>query len=400
MRPQLLRLLQRVPAGFASQEGLQAVRAGFSTSETSALFSSLQGRKEDGQVFKSFAFAKPNPAGLSFAAHLSSLSSSNDEKQEAGPAAAIREVPKMNASLMALPARTGPNAPPPGMRLAQAYATAAAHGHDDHHDHMTAKEVYMEHTAKRHPFHVMPPSPWPLLAAWGAGTGCLGMSSWFHAVPGGAELMFFSIANIVWSATSWWRDIIIEGDMGMHTEIVKKNLISGMWLFIVSEAMLFFGLLWSCIHLGLSPSVAVQMQWPPVGVIPVGWDKRALVMSVVLAASYYSANVAMVAKDPKMTMAALATTIGLGAMFLYDQYIEYNELPFTITDSGYGTTFFITTGFHGMHVLLGAIYLAAVLGMYARTHKAGVALKLSVLYWHFVDIVWIAVYGIIYVGQY
>ncbi len=89
----------------------------------------------------------------------------------------------------------------------------------------------------------------------------------------------------------------------------------------------------------------------------------------------------MVAKDPKVVMGALATTIGLGAMFLFDQYIEYNETPFTITDSPYGTTFFVTTGFHGMHVLLGSIYLACAMGMYARTHKAGVALKSSILYW-------------------
>lgn len=126
------------------------------------------------------------------------------------------------------------------------------------------------------------------------------MTAWFHQIPTGTELMFFGLANTAWTATTWWRDCIIEGDMGMHTEIVRKNMVSGMWLFIVSEAMLFFGLLWACLHLGMSPSVHVQMQWPPVGIEPIGWDKRALVMSAVLAASYYSANVAMVAKDPKV----------------------------------------------------------------------------------------------------
>lgn len=73
-----------------------------------------------------------------------------------------------------------------------------------------------------------------------------------------------------------------------------------MWIFIVSEAVLFFGLLWSCVHLGMSPNVWVQMQWPPVGVEAIGWEGRAVVMSMVLAASYYSANVALVAKDPKV----------------------------------------------------------------------------------------------------
>jgi len=78
------------------------------------------------------------------------------------------------------------------------------------------------------------------------------------------------------------------------------------WLFIVSEAALFFGLLWSCVHLGMSPNVWVQMQWPPVGIEAIGWEGRAVVMSAVLAASYYSANVALVAKDPKVSCVCAA----------------------------------------------------------------------------------------------
>jgi cytochrome c oxidase subunit 3 len=170
----------------------------------------------------------------------------------------------------------------------------------------------------------------------------------------------------------------------MHTEVAKNNMIMGMWVFIASEATLFVGLLWSCINAGIAPSVQVQMQWPPVGVHAIGWDGRALVMSAVLAASYYSANVAMVSKEPKTVLTALATTCGLGFMFLYDQYLEYNETPFTLTDSAYGSTFFITTGFHGMHVLLGAIFLACAATTYSRTKVSGVMLKSSVLYWHFV----------------
>ncbi len=83
-------------------------------------------------------------------------------------------------------------------------------------------------------------------------------------------------------------------------QLQKNNLIRGIWIFIVSEAALFFGLLWSCVHLGMSPNVWVQMQWPPVGIEAIGWQGRAMVMSAVLAASYYSANVAVVAKDPKV----------------------------------------------------------------------------------------------------
>lgn len=82
----------------------------------------------------------------------------------------------------------------------------------------------------------------------------------------------------------------------------RQNLINGVWLFIASEAALFFGLLWSCVHLGMSPSVWLQMQWPPVGIDAIGWEGRAMVMSAVLAASYYSANVAMVSNNPTVSL--------------------------------------------------------------------------------------------------
>lgn len=101
-----------------------------------------------------------------------------------------------------------------------------------------------------HPFHVLPPSPWPLLGGWGAGVACLGMSAFFHSMPGGTALMLTGIGSVAMTAMAWWRDCIIESDQGMHTEVVKRNLMSGIWIFIVSEAALFFGLLWSCVHLG------------------------------------------------------------------------------------------------------------------------------------------------------
>jgi cytochrome c oxidase subunit 3 len=95
----------------------------------------------------------------------------------------------------------------------------------------------------------------------------------------------------------------------------------------------------------------------------------------------------------------LAVTLALGVLFLGDQYLEYSTAPFTITDGPYGTTFFTTTGFHGMHVFLGAIWLATSMAMYPRYKNPGVGMRGAILYWHFVDIVWIAVYGIIYVAQ-
>lgn len=319
-----------------------------------------------------------------------SLSSATPQEEDANNKLTSTPLPQVPSALVALP-------PTRSLAVTHRSMATAAHAHDDAHGHDDAHAHGPYWMA--HPFHVLPPSPWPILGGFGAGVSCLGMAGFFHAIPGGLPLMLTGMASTAVTATAWWRDCIIESDMGMHTEVVKKNLISGIWLFIISEAALFFGLLWSCVHLGMAPNVHVQMQWPPVGIEAVGWDKRALVMSAVLAASYYSANVAMVAKDQKTVMSALAVTLGLGVLFLGDQYLEYSNAPFTITDGPYGTTFFTTTGFHGMHVMLGAIWLATSMAMYPRYKNPGVGMRGAILYWHFVDIVWIAVYGIIYVAQ-
>mmetsp|Transcript_16516 Transcript_16516/g.35719 ORF Transcript_16516/g.35719 Transcript_16516/m.35719 type:complete len:382 (-) Transcript_16516:367-1512(-) len=380
MRSQALKLLQRLPfSGLAAQDGVQAVRLLSSSAvsgEASSLLQSLQGKKQES--IQSVGLPQFNKPQLSFAAQMHALASQKDDEKQvapASPAALAAQEAKVPTALMALPPKKTT-----GVR-SMGSAAAGVHPH------------------AAHPFHVLPPSCWPALGGFGAFATCLGMCAFFHAIPGGTAAMLTGLLCTTATAVSWWRDCIIESDLGMHTEVQKRNLMSGVWIFIVSEAALFFGLLWSCVHLGMSPNVTIQMQWPPVGIEAVGWDKRALVMSAVLAASYYSANVAMVAKDPKAVMGALGTTLALGALFLGDQYLEYSQLPFTITDSAYGSTFFLTTGFHGMHVLLGAIWLATCMAMYPRYHSPGVGMRGGILYWHFVDIVWIAVYGIIYVAQ-
>lgn len=371
----LLRALQRLPAastGFG--ETSSALRAALSSSSlTEASKDVFPGSRAWG----SFNPQLRNPA-FSFAAQMHSLSRKEEENNL--PSHVAQPMTQVPRSLAALP----PKARMPMNPLNRGMAHAAE-------EHLEMNQA--------HPFHILPPSPWPFKAAQGSLTMMLGMSAWFHAIPHGGIVMFTGLGSLIATATAWWRDCIIESDMGMHTEVQKNNLIQGVWLFIASEAALFFALLWACVHLGMSPNVWVQMQWPPVGIDAIGWEGRALVMSAVLAASYYSANVAVVAQDPKAVVAALATTIGLGGLFLADQYLEYSTAPFTITDGPYGTTFFITTGFHGFHVFIGSMWLLAALANYVRYNKPTVTLKTAVLYWHFVDIVWIAVYGIIYAAQ-
>lgn len=376
----LLRALQRLPgAGFEASSALRAAMSSGSLAEASKdTVSAVPG------FGSSFNAQLRSPMPFSWASQMHTLTRKEEEQQPAAsqalPTVLVPQAPK---ALTALP-------PKPKSALASAAARRMMGGGAD--------AVHLEPN-QAHPFHILPASPWPFVASMSSMTMMLGMAGWFHAIPTMGAVMFAGLGSLLATGVAWWRDCIIESDMGMHTEVQKQNLMNGVWLFIGSEAALFFGLLWSCVHLGMSPSVALQMQWPPVGIEAVGWEGRAMVMSAVLAASYYSANVAVVAKDPKVVIASLVTTIGLGALFLADQYLEYSTAPFTITDGPYGTTFFMTTGFHGFHVLVGSLWLLAALASYPRYNYPTIALKSAVLYWHFVDIVWIAVYGIIYAAQ-
>lgn len=369
----------RLP-GAAAPETFQAIRSFSSSVLAKDGVFALSGSKEERTVASSCQFGRQTPFASFASQGLHTLVTREEEKGQASPALSVAamEAPKAPLALTALP-------PKPAMT--RRMGSAAAH-EPHYHDH-----------SKIHPFHVLPTSKWPALSCYGTLLTMLGMAGWFHSVPHTGAMMMLGFTSTLVTALSWWRDCLIESDMGCHSEVVKQNLMSGVWWFIASEAVLFFGLLWSCVHLGMSPNVHVQMQWPPVGIEAIGWEGRAMVMSAVLAASYFSANVAMVSKDPKVVMGALGTTIGLGALFLADQYLEYSSAPFTITDGPYASTFFMTTGFHGFHVLLGTLWLIAAAGNYAKTKQTGVAVKGAVLYWHFVDIVWIAVYGIIYAAQ-
>jgi len=389
----LLRALQRLPAASAGIEATSALRAKLSSCALTDVSKDLFGTQGFNRHGKFNTEFRSLPMSFSFASQMHTLTGrKEDEQQSVALSSAVQApppagwTPPVPKALTALPPR-------PTTASGKAMAAAAKRGMAS-----SADAGHLE-LNQAHPFHILPPSPWPFLSGYGLLLMLSGMAGWFHAMPHMGAIMFTGLGSLFLTATAWWRDCMIESDLGMHTGVQKQNLINGIWLFIGSEAALFFGLLWACVHLGMSPSVWVQMQWPPVGIEAIGWEGRALVMSAVLAASYYSANVAVVAKDPKVVIGALATTLGLGVLFLADQFLEYSTAPFTITDGPYGTTFFMTTGFHGFHVLVGSAWLAVALANYMKHHKQTLTLKGAVLYWHFVDIVWIAVYGIIYCAQ-
>lgn len=273
------------------------------------------------------------------------------------------------------------------------------------------KSVRVPHVARQqstqvgavphHPYHLVDPSPWPLMTSFSMLCLALGLALYFHKYAAGGTVLIVALMSLTYATSVWWRDVIRESALGCHTSKVKEGLHLGMILFIVSEAVFFVGLLWAFLNAALMPTVDIGMAWPPVGVVPVDWTRRPSLNTVLLAASYFSANAAKHAMDQgqKQTCALnLALTIALGVLFTGYQYLEYSGAAFTFSDSVFGSTFYLSTGFHGFHVIVGFLYLAVcLLTLKSASPGKSTALDLAVLYWHFVDLVWILIFTLVYV---
>ena len=137
-----------------------------------------------------------------------------------------------------------------------------------------------------------------------------------------------------------------------------------MMLFILSEVMFFFGFFWAFFHSRLAPTPELGCVWPPVGIFPLNAFAVPLLNTAVLLASGVTvtwAHHAMIEGSRDEALRGLLYTVILGAYFTYLQANEYYEAPFRISDGVYGTTFFVSTGFHGAHVLIGTTFLTVCL---------------------------------------
>nr|BDQ44477.1 cytochrome c oxidase subunit 3 [Amynthas phaselus] len=253
----------------------------------------------------------------------------------------------------------------------------------------------------RQPFHLVEYSPWPLTSSFGAFTLAIGLAGWFHGY--GMTCLFIAVILIIMSMYQWWRDVIREGTyMGHHTSPVAIGLRWGMILFITSEVMFFFAFFWAFFHSSLAPAPEIGCSWPPTGISPLNPFSVPLLNTAVLLASGVTvtwAHHSLMDGKRTDTIQALTMTVMLGAYFTVLQAGEYMAAPFTIADSVYGTTFFVATGFHGLHVLIGSSFLLICLlrtlsHHFSNGHHFG--FEAAAWYWHFVDVVWICLYLCIY----
>nr|YP_010222490.1 cytochrome c oxidase subunit III [Aethus nigritus]UCC45901.1 cytochrome c oxidase subunit III [Aethus nigritus] len=252
-----------------------------------------------------------------------------------------------------------------------------------------------------HPYHLVDYSPWPLTGAIGGMSLTSGMILWFHK----NEMYLFHLGLIILLMTmfQWWRDITREGTFqGKHTIKVVKGLKLGMILFIISEVFFFISFFWGFFHSSLSPTMEIGMNWPPKGIQTFNPLEIPLLNTMILLCSGVTVTWAhhslMEGKHNQVTQSLFLTVI-LGLIFTMLQAYEYLESSFCISDSIYGSSFFMATGFHGIHVIIGTTFLLVCLTRhmlfhFSKNHHFG--FEAAAWYWHFVDIVWLFLYISIY----
>nr|APX40920.1 cytochrome c oxidase subunit 3 [Phyllotreta cruciferae] len=254
---------------------------------------------------------------------------------------------------------------------------------------------------KNHPFHLVDVSPWPILGAISAMISMLGIIKWFHLFNNNL-LMIGSIIMIL-IMYQWWRDITREGTFqGLHTLKVSEGLRWGMILFITSEVFFFLSFFWAYFHSSLSPTPDIGLSWPPNNIQVFNPIEIPLLNTMILLTSGLTvtwAHHSLMENNFTQTIQGLTLTVILGIYFSFLQGFEYIEASFTIADSIYGSTFFMATGFHGLHVLIGTSFLLITLirmwlNHFSSKHHFG--FEAAAWYWHFVDVVWLFLYISIY----
>lgn len=256
-----------------------------------------------------------------------------------------------------------------------------------------------------HPFHIIRPRPWPLII------GFLRINTIFGLiiiiVNKNTSRFIISISFLTITALSWWRDVSRERRLqGYHRTKVIKGLQIGIILFIVSEILFFFSFFWIYFHRRLAPNIEVGTTWPPLGVIAINPFQVPLLNTIILISSRITVTWAhhrILKNNIKNSEYSLYITIMLRIYFTTLQGWEYWDASYAFRDSIFGSRFFIATGFHGLHVIVGTLFLLVALmrfkiNIFSKTHHKG--LEFAIWYWHFVDVVWLFLYTFIYWWRY
>ncbi|MEL6621483.1 MAG: cytochrome c oxidase subunit 3 [Pseudomonadota bacterium] len=296
--------------------------------------------------------------------------------------------------------------------------------------------------SNEHDYHLVDPSPWPLVASVAAFITAIGAIAWMRSLDGGdgvfgiqgSTVFFAGFAGLTAVAYLWWRDIIKEAHAGHHTPVVQLHLRYGMILFIASEVMFFVAWFWAYFDVALFPDGTWKMpifgadgsmtksaidlgnvareqvtggQWPPVSnenftktFDPWGLPLVNTLILLLSGTTVTWAHHALLENNRQGLIWGLSLTVLLGLVFSLLQAYEYGHAAFAYSGHIYGATFFMATGFHGAHVIIGTIFLAVCLYRVLRGHftaKQHFGFEAAAWYWHFVDVVWLFLFLAIYV---
>lgn len=255
----------------------------------------------------------------------------------------------------------------------------------------------------KHAYHLVDPSPWPIFTSFSALVLTSGSALYMHSYKYGGLLLSIGLALVVYSATCWWRDVIREATYeGHHTKVVQLGLRYGVVLFIVSEIFFFIAFFWAFFHSSLVPTIEIGTIWPPKGVEVLNPWHIPLLNTLILLLSGCSvtwSHHALLHGYRKDAIIGLVVTCLLASIFTSLQGLEYITANFNISDGIYGSTFYLATGFHGIHVILGTIFLLVCMKRlvnyhFTKNHHFG--FEAAAWYWHFVDFVWLILFVSIY----
>ena len=282
--------------------------------------------------------------------------------------------------------------------------------------------------AKNHDYHILPPSITPILGSFAALTMFFGLVMWMHPEQFGFGSLVFGIGliGVLYTFYAWWADVVTEAHAGDHTPVVQLHLRYGMIMFIASEVMFFVGWFWAWFDYALFPvpleividpethaftvtnligqeGAAALMQWPPKGLEVLDSMKLPLLNTLILLCSGTTvtwAHHSLIHGDREGLKKGLWLTILLGLLFSAIQAYEYAVAPFPFGGLNYGTAFYMATGFHGFHVIVGTIFLIVCLARTYKGHftpKQHFGFEAAAWYWHFVDVVWLFLFIAIYI---
>jgi len=265
------------------------------------------------------------------------------------------------------------------------------------------------HATQEHPYHLVEPSPWPLIGAFSGGFLATGMIVFMHTPTN--WMLFAGIFLVLFTMFGWWRQVVREATFeGHHTPIVQIGLRYGMLLFILSEVMFFAAFFWAYFNVAFFPDAPIQWEraevtggvWPPVGLVPFDPFDLPFLNTMILLLSGCTvtwAHHALRQGDRQGLLQGLGLTVILGALFSLLQAYEYSHAAFGFREGIYPTTFYMLTGFHGFHVMVGTVFLAvcwfrAYAGHFKPDHHFG--FEAAAWYWHFVDVVWLFLFVSVY----